>query len=121
VMEFCGGGDLAGYIRQHKKTTEAVARSFLQQLGAGMKEMWRNNFVHVRRPCPLLSPVLEPRTSQPTLSVRAMLRSLQTKEDSGCHSSLSFASVALNCSEQPADLADERLASCNPTLLLGSR
>lgn len=46
VMEYCGGGDLAGYIRQHKKTTEAVARSFIQQLGAGMKEMWLNNFVH---------------------------------------------------------------------------
>ena len=48
VMEFCGGGDLAGYIRQHKKTSEAVARAFIQQLGVGMKEMWRNNFVHVR-------------------------------------------------------------------------
>jgi serine/threonine protein kinase len=57
VMEYCGGGDLAGYIRQHKKTTEAVARSFIQQLGAGMKEMWLNNFVHVHSPQFFILPI----------------------------------------------------------------
>ena len=48
VMEFCGGGDLAGYIRGHPQISEATARHFVQQLGHGLKEMWLNNFVHVR-------------------------------------------------------------------------
>lgn len=47
VMEFCGGGDMAAYIRQHGRISDMVARSFIQQLGAGLKALWQNNFVHV--------------------------------------------------------------------------
>lgn len=45
-MEYCGGGDLAGYLR-NKRISEAQARHFMQQLSFGMKELWLNNFVHV--------------------------------------------------------------------------
>ena len=46
-MEYCSGGDLAGYIRRHKRTPEARARSLLQQLGAGLQLLWSHNLVHV--------------------------------------------------------------------------
>uniref|UniRef100_A0A6N2LIT5 Protein kinase domain-containing protein n=1 Tax=Salix viminalis TaxID=40686 RepID=A0A6N2LIT5_SALVM len=32
VLEYCDGGDLAGYIRRHGKVTEVVARHFMRQL-----------------------------------------------------------------------------------------
>lgn len=35
-MEYCTGGDLAGYIQQHGyrgRVSEAVARHFMRQLG----------------------------------------------------------------------------------------
>ena len=52
VMEYCGGGDMADYIRRHKQVSESVARAFMQQLGAGLQELWRHHFVHVRLlPC----------------------------------------------------------------------
>ena len=51
VMEFCGGGDMAEYIRRHRRIPETTARSFIQQLAAGLKAMWQNNFVHVRSIC----------------------------------------------------------------------
>ena len=48
VMEFCSGGDMADYIRTHRRIPEATARDFIQQLAAGLKELWQSNFVHVR-------------------------------------------------------------------------
>lgn len=36
VLEYCTGGDLAGYIQQHGyrgRVSEAVARHFMRQLG----------------------------------------------------------------------------------------
>ena len=52
VMEYCAGGDLAGYIRQHRRISEDAARPLLQQLAAGLKELWSHNLVHVRSvPC----------------------------------------------------------------------
>ena len=53
VMEFCAGGDLAHYLRAHRRAPEAVARHFLRQLAAGLQEMWAHHLVHVRhRPTP---------------------------------------------------------------------
>ncbi|KAJ0040927.1 hypothetical protein Pint_27147 [Pistacia integerrima] len=34
VIEFCAGGNLASYIRQHGKVPELTARKFMQQLGS---------------------------------------------------------------------------------------
>lgn len=49
IMEFCSGGDLAHYIRAHRGVPEATAQHFMQQLAAGLKEMWAHHLVHVRR------------------------------------------------------------------------
>ncbi|KAJ6710229.1 SERINE/THREONINE-PROTEIN KINASE UNC-51-RELATED [Salix koriyanagi] len=39
VLEYCDGGDLAGYIRRHGKVTEVVARHFMRQLAAGLQAL----------------------------------------------------------------------------------
>ncbi|GAB4822348.1 hypothetical protein N2152v2_009394 [Parachlorella kessleri] len=46
IMEYCAGGDLAHYIRAHKRVPEAVAQHFMQQLAAGLREMWSHHLVH---------------------------------------------------------------------------
>lgn len=33
MLEYCSGGDLAGYINRHGKVPEAVAKHFMRQLG----------------------------------------------------------------------------------------
>lgn len=48
VMEYCSGGDLAKYIRRHKRIPEVAARALLRQLAAGLRELWSRNLVHVR-------------------------------------------------------------------------
>ncbi len=48
VMEYCSGGDLAKYIRRHKRIPEVAARALLRQLSAGLRELWSRNLVHVR-------------------------------------------------------------------------
>ncbi|CAN1169492.1 Serine/threonine-protein kinase ATG1t [Linum perenne] len=35
VLEFCDGGDLAAYVRNHGRVQENTARRFMQQLGTG--------------------------------------------------------------------------------------
>lgn len=52
VMEYCSGGDLAKYIRRHKRIPEVAARALLRQLSAGLRELWARNLVHVR-PAPV--------------------------------------------------------------------
>lgn len=47
VMEYCSGGDLAKYIRRHKRIPEVAARALLRQLSAGLRELWSRNLVHV--------------------------------------------------------------------------
>lgn len=47
VMEYCAGGDLAAYIRRCRCVPEATARGLLQQLSAGLREMWAHHLVHV--------------------------------------------------------------------------
>jgi uncharacterized membrane protein len=50
IMEYCAGGDLAGYLRRSKRLPEAAAQALMQQLGAGLKVLRDNNLVHVRAP-----------------------------------------------------------------------
>ena len=47
VMEYCAGGDLSGFIRQHRRISEDLARPLLQQLAAGLRELWSHHLVHV--------------------------------------------------------------------------
>jgi len=47
VMEYCAGGDLAGYIRRCKRVPEVTACAVMRQLGAGLKELWSRQMVHV--------------------------------------------------------------------------
>lgn len=58
-MEYCSGGDLAGYIRNHKACQqqrssfgipEATAQAFMQQLASGLRALWDMSLVHVRHP-----------------------------------------------------------------------
>lgn len=44
---------MAEYIRRHRRIPEATARSFIQQLAAGLKAMWQSNFVHVSLSLPI--------------------------------------------------------------------
>lgn len=46
-MEFCAGGDLAGYIHRCKRVPEVTACAVMRQLGAGLKELWSRHMVHV--------------------------------------------------------------------------
>eukprot|EP00249_Psilotum_nudum_P024257 c29136_g1_i2 orf=571-1098(-) len=46
VLEYCAGGDLARYIQRHGRVTEATARNFMQQLGAGLKALHVSNPIH---------------------------------------------------------------------------
>lgn len=55
IMEFCAGGDLATYIRNHMEgqhrsgygVPENIAQKFMQQLAAGLHAMWERSLVHV--------------------------------------------------------------------------
>ena len=47
VMEYCAGGDLAGYIRRCKRVPEVTACAAMRQLGAGLKELYTRHMVHV--------------------------------------------------------------------------
>lgn len=49
IMEYCAGGDLAHYLRAQKRVPEATAQHFMQQLAAGLREMWAHHLVHVSR------------------------------------------------------------------------
>ncbi|XWS44764.1 hypothetical protein CRYUN_Cryun15aG0075800 [Craigia yunnanensis] len=46
VLEFCDGGNLASYIRHHGRVQEKIARSFMQQLGAGMEVLQSHHIIH---------------------------------------------------------------------------
>ncbi|KAI5598952.1 hypothetical protein BDE02_02G165900 [Populus trichocarpa] len=46
VLEYCDGGDLAGYIQRHGKVTEAVARHFMRQLAAGLQALQEKHLIH---------------------------------------------------------------------------
>ncbi|KAJ6940644.1 hypothetical protein NC651_006700 [Populus alba x Populus x berolinensis] len=46
VLEYCDGGDLAGYIQRHGKVTEAVARHFMRRLAAGLQALQEKHLIH---------------------------------------------------------------------------
>jgi serine/threonine-protein kinase ULK/ATG1 len=46
VMEYCTGGDLGQWLNSQGRVGEEVAQRWMQQLAAGMLEMWRHNVVH---------------------------------------------------------------------------
>lgn len=47
VLEYCAGGDLARFIRKRGRVREVTARSFMQQLGAGVQVLHSNNLIHM--------------------------------------------------------------------------
>ncbi|KAH9558071.1 hypothetical protein CY35_07G117800 [Sphagnum magellanicum] len=46
VLEYCAGGDLAAYIQRYGRVSEATARHFMRQLGAGLQVLRNNNLIH---------------------------------------------------------------------------
>ncbi|KAJ4715250.1 protein kinase family protein [Melia azedarach] len=46
VVEFCAGGNLSSYIRKHGRVLEHNARTFLQQLGAGLEILHSHHIIH---------------------------------------------------------------------------
>eukprot|EP00891_Asterochloris_glomerata_P007493 jgi/Astpho2/7493/e_gw1.00114.112.1_t len=46
AMEFCAGGDLAGYIRRWRRVPEVTACAVMRQLAAGLRQLWSKNLVH---------------------------------------------------------------------------
>ncbi|CAG9463003.1 unnamed protein product [Pedinophyceae sp. YPF-701] len=46
VLEYCPGGDLSDLIRRHGRLSEAQARRFMHQLGAGLKALRTHNLIH---------------------------------------------------------------------------
>ncbi|VDM50344.1 unnamed protein product, partial [Toxocara canis] len=47
IMEYCGGGDLASFIRQHGSLPEAITRRFFRQLAAALFYMRAMNIAHM--------------------------------------------------------------------------
>jgi serine/threonine-protein kinase ULK/ATG1 len=47
IMEYCAGGDLSQYFKTHKKICEKDVRYLMQDLAAGLREMWNHHLVHV--------------------------------------------------------------------------
>uniref|UniRef100_M0ZXN8 Serine/threonine-protein kinase n=1 Tax=Solanum tuberosum TaxID=4113 RepID=M0ZXN8_SOLTU len=47
VFQFCAGGDLAAYIRDHGRVQECVARKFMKQIvGAGLEVLSMHHILH---------------------------------------------------------------------------
>ena len=46
-MEFCGGGDLASFIKKHGSLPEAITRKFFRQLAAALQYMRAMNVAHM--------------------------------------------------------------------------
>lgn len=46
VLEYCNGGDLAAYIHDHRKVSEAIARHFMRQLAAGLQVLQEKHLIH---------------------------------------------------------------------------
>ncbi|XP_009591313.1 serine/threonine-protein kinase ATG1t [Nicotiana tomentosiformis] len=46
VLEFCAGGDLASYIRNHGRVRECVAIKFMKQIGAGLEVLSSHRIIH---------------------------------------------------------------------------
>ena len=48
IMEYCSGGDLSQYFKATGRISERDAGYLMQDLAAGLKEMWTHHLVHVR-------------------------------------------------------------------------
>lgn len=46
VLEYCEGGDLADYIRRHRRVSEPVARHFMRNLAAGLQVLQDKHLIH---------------------------------------------------------------------------
>lgn len=46
VLEYCAGGDLSQFLREHGRAAEEVARRFLTQIAAGLCVLHRENVLH---------------------------------------------------------------------------
>lgn len=46
-MEWCGAGDLSGFIKKKRCLPEAVCKRFLQQLAAALKYLRSHNVCHM--------------------------------------------------------------------------
>ncbi|XP_015058830.1 serine/threonine-protein kinase ATG1t-like isoform X3 [Solanum pennellii] len=47
VFQFCAGGDLAAYIRDHGRVQECIARKFMKQIvGAGLEVLSMHHIIH---------------------------------------------------------------------------
>ncbi|CAN8253953.1 unnamed protein product [Cochlearia groenlandica] len=46
VLEYCSGGDLAGYINLHGKVSESVAKHFMRQLALGLQVLQEKHCIH---------------------------------------------------------------------------
>lgn len=55
VLEHCGGGDLAAYLRRYGRLREGPARFLLIQLAEGLKALRANNVIHVSMPASSLT------------------------------------------------------------------
>ena len=48
VMEYCSGGDLAQLLKSRGRLPEPTVVALMQDLAAGLQEMWTHHLVHVR-------------------------------------------------------------------------
>jgi serine/threonine-protein kinase ULK/ATG1 len=46
VFEYCGGGDLRGFLKSKSRLTEPVAQRFMRQIGDALKYLYTNNIIH---------------------------------------------------------------------------
>lgn len=46
VLEYCDGGDLADYLRRHRRVSEPVARHFMRNLAAGLLVLQEKHLIH---------------------------------------------------------------------------
>ncbi|KAL4529998.1 hypothetical protein Ndes2437B_g08473 [Nannochloris sp. 'desiccata'] len=46
IMEYCSGGDLSQYFKSKGKISEKDIRYLMQDLAAGLREMWTHHLVH---------------------------------------------------------------------------
>jgi serine/threonine protein kinase len=46
ILEYCGGGDLHRYLRNHGRLSESIACFFMRQLAAGLRYLWQKNTMH---------------------------------------------------------------------------
>lgn len=46
ILEFCAGGNLGTYIRNHGRVQECIAKRFMQQIAAGLEVLHSHLIIH---------------------------------------------------------------------------